>query len=110
MYKSLGEIAAWMKVNGASIQGAQALDSTESASVPATAEKDHRYLFLMPNENAATTVDEKVVFNTNKKVKNVRLLGSKQTLKYSIEKDLLTVFVPASARTTLPDVIDVSLN
>jgi alpha-L-fucosidase len=107
MYKSLGEIAGWMKLNGASIQGAQALDSTESASVPATAAKDHRYLFLMPQEKGAAIADEKVVFNTNKNIKKVQLLGSKQTLKYSIENNQLTVFVPASERTTLPDVIDV---
>ncbi|MDI3321015.1 alpha-L-fucosidase [Pinibacter soli] len=110
MYKSLSEIAAWMKVNGPSIQGVQAIDSTEYASVPATAGKGHRYLFLIPQEKGETIADEKVVFNTNKKIKKVQLVGSKQTLKYSVENNQLTVFVPATVRTALPDVIDVVLN
>lgn len=110
MYKSLAEIAGWMKLNGPSIEGAQALDSIESASVPATAAKDHRYLFLVPQEKGAVVADEKVVFSTNKNIKKVQLLGSRQTLKYNVENNQLIVFVPATSRTTLPDVIDISVN
>ena len=66
-------------------------------------------MFLVPNEKVATIEDEKVVFNTSKNIKKVQLLGSKKILKYSIENNHLTVVVSAAARTTLPDVIDVSL-
>jgi alpha-L-fucosidase len=109
MYNRLDGIAKWMKLNGASIKDTKALESTESASVPATAGKGHRYLFLLAPTQGEQIVDEKVVFNTSGAVKNVKLLGSNEKLVYNIEKDKLTVHVPAASRTKLADVIDVEL-
>lgn len=108
-YKSLGEIAAWMKVNRASIKGTQALSTEEAASVPAVAAKKHRYLFLLAPKKGEKIVDEKVTFNTNGTIKEARLTGSKTKLNYTIQENKITIEVPANLRTTLPDVIDVVL-
>jgi alpha-L-fucosidase len=110
MYKSLAEIAGWMKVNGASIKGAHAIDSTETASVPSSAVNKHRYLFLLAPEQNAVLADQEVTFETKGVIKNVSVLGRKEKFVYKVEGNKLTLTVPASLRTTLPDVVDVELN
>lgn len=112
MNDRLREIAQWMKVNGRSIKGTRALDDSESASVPATAGKGHRYLFLLSKEEQKKPLkDEKVVFKApSQNIKKVSLLGCKEHLKYNVENGTLTVQVPVTLRTELADVIDVELN
>ncbi|MDH7461700.1 alpha-L-fucosidase [Chitinophagaceae bacterium 26-R-25] len=109
MYKSLTEIAGWMKINGASVNGAHAIDSTEYASVPATQTQNYRYLFLLAPGEKIPVGDEMVVFSTDKTIKAVRLLASKKNLSYLVEKGKLTIEVPAGIRSKLPDVIEVQL-
>ncbi|HSC51996.1 MAG TPA: alpha-L-fucosidase [Phnomibacter sp.] len=109
MYKSLGEFASWMKVNSVSIKGTQGIDSTESASVPATQNKNHRYLFLLAPNTKATIADEKIVFTTNKNINAVRLLGHKEKLYYGVKEGKLTIVVPAAIRSALPEVIEVEV-
>jgi alpha-L-fucosidase len=108
MYGCLHDFAAWMKTNGAAINGAKALDSTETASVPATARKNHRYLFLIPKPGESA-VAQRIVLKTKLSVKKVSMLGRKDTPAYKLEKETLTVFMPAAERSTLADVIDVEL-
>jgi alpha-L-fucosidase len=109
MYKSLSEIATWMKLNGAAIKGAGALDSTEFASVPATAAGKHRYLFLLAHGDTSA-VDTQIIFQAEAAIKKVSLLGREEMLVYKIEGNKLTVTVPAALRTLLPDVVDVEIN
>jgi alpha-L-fucosidase len=109
MYRSLAEIAGWMKVNAVSINGAKAIDSTESASVPATASGKHRYLFLLVQENTAVTRDQEVVFETKAAIKDVRILGRKEKPVYKINGNRLFITVPPALQTRLPGVIDVQL-
>ncbi|KFC60056.1 hypothetical protein FEM08_11670 [Flavobacterium gilvum] len=108
MYKSLGEISAWMKVNAKSIVGAKAISGTEKASVPATMNANHRYLFLLSEEKELHK-DKKVIFKTNGTVKAVRLSGSRTKLRYAVQQNEMIIYVPAFLRTSLPDVIDVEL-
>ncbi|MGJ7030189.1 alpha-L-fucosidase [Niabella hirudinis] len=109
MYKSLAEIAAWMKVNAASIKNTRALDAPEFATVPATAAKKHRYLFLLApaggENNAAPTVE----LHTSAAVKKVTMLGHKTPLAYRLDAGKLIVDLPAGRSATLPLVIDVEL-
>jgi len=109
MYTSLAEIAGWMKVNSVSVKGAQALDASESASVPATAVAKHRYLFLLAPKKGEKPVNEQVTFSTKGSIKNVSFAGNKTPLKYSIDNGQLTVQVPATLRSELPDVIELEL-
>jgi len=109
MYKSLDEIAAWMKINGKAIVGAKALDSKESSSVPATAAKNHRYLFVMNEKKEEKFTDTKVDFITKSMIKKVSILGSNEKLQYVFENGKLTAILPANLRTALGGVIDVEL-
>lgn len=109
MYDRLREIGDWMKINKASISNTKALDATETASVPATASSQHRYLFLLPAQQGATATTEKVTLQTSKAIAAVYLLGSKEKLDYNIENKTLTVTVPSQLRTKQADVIDVTL-
>lgn len=109
VYDQLKDFAQWMKINGSSIKGTKALDVSESASVSATASKDHRYLFVVQKNEKAPLTDEKVEFKTKRDIKKVSLLGSKDKVKYTIKDDVLTVYVSAAQRTTMPNVIDVEL-
>src|SRR4029079_19609874 len=48
IYQNMDVVAGWMKQNGAAVRGTKPLPSDESASVPATASGQTRYLFLLP--------------------------------------------------------------
>jgi alpha-L-fucosidase len=109
MYKSLSEIASWMKANGVSIDNANAIDSTESATVPATAAGKHRYLFMLAKDNAVVARNQEVVLEVKATIKNVCMLGSKEKLVYKVDRDKLVIIVPSTLRTELPGVIDVTL-
>lgn len=109
MYKSLDEISGWMKINGKAIVGAQAIDSRESASVPATTSGKHRYLFLLSPKEGEKLTDVQITFTSSNAIKKVMLLGSKEKLKYTVENGKLTVWMPAALQTTLASVIDVEL-
>ncbi|MEI6945591.1 alpha-L-fucosidase [Paraflavisolibacter sp. H34] len=108
MYDRLNDIAGWMKVNGAAIRGARALEAPETASVPATAANHHRYLFVLPKQGTPAG-EETVVFQTPEAIQAVRLLGRREKLFYTVQCGTLTVRVPAAVRTPLGEVIDVTL-
>lgn len=109
MYKSLKEIAGWMKVNGVAVKGTQALDAAESASVPATAGGKHRFLFLLAPANGANTAEQKVTLCIHAAVKKVSILGRNEKPVYKMDAGKLTVEVPAGMHSSLPFVIDVEL-
>ena len=115
MVKSLNEIATWMKVNKIATTGTHALEAGEQASVPATASKQHRYLFVMtPTSNSIKPpvlplTAETVTFKTSKAVKSIQLLGRAEKIKYEEKNGTITIQVPAAIRSINGDVLDVTL-
>jgi alpha-L-fucosidase len=110
-YQRFGEIADWMKINGQSIQGAVAINSSEYSSVPATAKNNYRYLFLSPGAASKVTdpKDETVIFKTTGTPKNVKILCSNTKLNYTVDKGTISVSVPGKLRSKDVDVIAIEL-
>jgi len=115
MMSRLNEIAAWMKVNKIAIIGAHALEKEESASVPATARGQHRYLFVMPKvpsrikPPALPLKAENITFKTPYPVESIKLLGQDAKVSYEVTNGIITIHVPAEVRTINGDVLDVKL-
>ena len=116
MIARLHEIAAWSNINKVAITGTQALDSSEKASVPATASGKHRYLFVMPivsnklSSKIPSLESTVVIFNTHSTIKGIKLLGKTEEVRYTAEGGVVTIQIPAAIRTTNGDVVDVELN
>jgi len=115
MVNSLHEIATWMKINKVATTGTHALETGEQASVPATANGKHRYLFVMPATPNSTKIpvlplnDEIVTFKTSLPVQSVNLLGKDIKIKYELNNGIITIHLPAEIRTLNGDVFDVKL-
>ncbi len=104
MTNRLTEIANWMKVNGASLTDCTALSDAETATVYATAKKQHRYLFLLADKKY-----ENIQLTGTEEVKTVTLLATGKNVNYSFENGKLTILEKDVTRTALADVIDVEL-
>jgi len=104
MKNDLQILAEWMKVNGITLKDCTALPDNESASVPATASNNHRYLFLF-TDNKANSIQ----MNTNSKVKNVVLLTNGKKLKCTVEKNEITIPITSIPATGLAQTFDVEL-
>lgn len=65
--------------------------------------------FVLPKDRKQSFDDEKIVFETQRSIKKISLLGRKDSLKYTVDKGTITIQVPAKLRTKLADVIDVEL-
>ncbi|WP_162175056.1 alpha-L-fucosidase [Paraburkholderia mimosarum] len=118
-YKDMAVVADWMKVNGAAVR-AGALPRHEKASVPATATNGVRFLFAIPEfKRTERALDADLIAPTDKSLtleglaampKAVFLLGDGKPLKSEFKDGKLAVELPASRRTTLPDVVEVELD
>ena len=104
MTNRLTEIANWMKVNGASLTDCTALSDAETATVYATAKKQHRYLFLLSDKKY-----ENIQLTGTEEVKTVTLLATGRKVNYSFENGKLTILEKDVTRTALADVLDVEL-
>ena len=104
MTNRLNEITNWMNVNGASLTDCTALSDAETATVYATAKKQHRYLFLLSDKKY-----DQIQLTSSEKVKSVTLLATGKNLIFSYENGKLTILEKDVARTALADVIDVEL-
>jgi len=117
VYKNMSVVQDWMKRNGSAVQHVQELPLGETASVPATANKNFRYLFAIPefkgdgkyDEDRLPAIDTVITLKMSGKPKSVILLGSKEKLKYNFANNELKIELPASLRTTLVDVVRVEL-
>jgi alpha-L-fucosidase len=104
------------------VEGIQPLPASESASVPATARKQTRYLFALPAFKPATEegrvgrfkadllppADTTLTLRGVTRPRKVRLLGG-APLPHQFADGLLTIELPATRRTNLPDVVEVEL-
>jgi alpha-L-fucosidase len=115
MISRLHDIADWMKVNSVAVSNTHPLDSTEQASVPATASGKHRYLFVMPNVSnklkspvfpLPATV---VTLKTAGTVKHISMLGKSNKIDYASDNGQIIIQVPTDIRSVNGDVIDVEL-
>lgn len=116
IYQHMGEVAAWMKQNSPSVLGATPLPASESASVPATARSQTRYLFAIPKfsgdptpDNQEAAKDSTLTLSGVGKPTSVSLLGGGKVLEYTYADGKVTVKLPATDRTKLVDVIEVKL-
>lgn len=115
IYKNMAIVGEWMKHNAASVKGgAKPLPATESASVPATARGDARYLFAIPKFGDSfgaplAASDEILTLKGVNEPKSVKLLGDGSALKFTYADRAVSVQLPASKRTQLVDVVQVQL-
>jgi alpha-L-fucosidase len=120
-YKHLANVASWMKANGVAVHEAKPLLVGETASVPATALGNTRYLFACPkyavkegnrvafDNDLLPAQDETLTLNGIGPVKSVILLGDGKEVAHEYAGKTLTIHLPAARRTKLPDVVAVEL-
>ena len=116
VYTNMKVVQDWMKANGRSITNIRQLPAGESASVPATAGGNTRYLFAIPSfkpngsypEDRLPSKDITLTLKTTHKPKTVRLLASQQPLVFRYAADELSVDLPAVLQTNLVDVVQVN--
>lgn len=117
VYEAMADVAGWMKTNGKSVHGTHPLPADESASVPATAAGDVRYLFAIPDfadggsypNQQLPAKDETLTLSGVAKPTSVLLLGSGKPLEFTHSGNTLTVHLPATIRSKLVDVVAVTL-
>ena len=118
-YSHMADVAAWMNVNGIAVHAAKPLPSGETASVPATALGKMRYLFACPKyapkdgvgfeKDLLSPQEETLTLGGIGPVKSVTLLGDGKHVAHQYTKKSLTIHLPATRRTGLPDVVAVEL-
>ena len=114
IYENMAIVGEWMKHNAASVKGAKPLPAAESASVPATAAGQIRYLFAIPKFDDPFGVplppkNETLTLSAVEKPKSVKILGDGSALKYTYADHGISIELPAAKRTQLVDVIEVNL-
>jgi alpha-L-fucosidase len=115
IYKNMAIVGDWMKQNAASVKrGAKPLPATETASVPATARGETRYLFAIPKfddpfRDPVPAKDEHLTLKGVNEPKAVKLLGDGSSLKFTYANQTISVDLPASKRTKLVDVVQIEL-
>jgi len=117
-YSNMAVVADWMKVNGASIR-AGALPAGETASVPATAAGNRRYLFAIPafaKDQRAMDADMLPLADASITLEGLKaapsravLLSDGKPVQSEFKDGKLTVHLPLARRTKLPDVIALDL-
>jgi alpha-L-fucosidase len=118
LYKNLAALAAWMKTNARAVRAVTPLPPGESASVPATASADARYLFAHPQFKDDGTHEKDLLPPTTHaftlqgapKPAAIKLLADGLPLDYDWTDGTLTVQLPARQRTKLVDVVEVILS
>lgn len=117
VYKNMKVVQDWMTTNSRSVKQVQQLPAGESASVPATAKNNTRYLFAIPkfknngkyDADRLPAEDVTLTLTTTGKPKSVRLLASGKALDFQYDGRAVSIQLPAAVRTTLIDVVTVEL-
>jgi alpha-L-fucosidase len=116
-YEHMAHVADWMKRNGPSVHAVTPLPAGETASVPATAAGNVRYLYAMPVFAHGGTSDADLqpptavtmTLRGASKPQSVTLLGDGRELRFTYSGDALTIDLPVDRRTKLVDVVRVAL-
>ncbi len=118
VYQNMKIVQEWMKLNGRSVKNVGQLPKDEWASVPATANKNFRYLFAIPEFKGDGKYEQDklpaknivITMETPWQPKSVILLATGNKLKFDYADGELRIDLPASMRTELVDVIAVELS
>ena len=117
IYQNMAIVGDWMKQNAMAVKGTKPLPAAESASVPATASSNARFLFATPafrdggsyEKDLLPAQDETLTLKGVSTPTAVKLLRDGSSLKYSYADHTVTIELPASKRTRLVDVVEVEL-
>ena len=117
VYTNMKVLQDWMKANNAAVQQVQQLPADETASVPATANGNHRYLFAIPafkengkyEQHRLPAKDMTITLKTLHEPKAVSILGVGKKLNFSYVSGLVSIELPATMRSDLVDVVQVVL-
>lgn len=117
VYDNMKVVGGWMKANGRSVQHVQQLPANETASVPATAKANYRFLFVIPefkdggkyDADRLPARDEILTLKTSAKPKSISLMGSGKKLNFTYNDNQISIQLPASLRTNLVDVVQIEL-
>jgi alpha-L-fucosidase len=119
-YENMAVVAEWMNKHRPAVHAAKPLPKGESASVPATALGDARFLFAIPHfkgtngkegmfDHEMEPVGELILTLKGQPAKPsfVTLLGDGLALDHQFSDGVLTITLPAARRTKLVDVVRV---
>jgi alpha-L-fucosidase len=117
IYQNMAIVGDWMKQNAVAVKGTKPLPTAESASLPATAFGNARYLFAAPafreggtyEQDLLPPKDEILTLKGVSTPRDVKLLRDGSSLKYSYSDNTVTIELPASKRTKLVDVVQIEL-
>lgn len=117
VYQNMKVVQQWMDRNKSAVFNTHELPKDESASVPAVASGNIRYLFLIPQFKGKGTYDQDMLpardttlnMSLSHTPKSVKVLGTNQPLKMKFIHHQLQIFYPAKLRTQLVDVVEVDL-
>jgi alpha-L-fucosidase len=117
VYDNMNVVGHWMKKNRTCVQHVTQLPSGETASVPATAKDNFRYLFAIPKfkngskyeQDRLPATDETLLLKTLFQPKSVSILESGQKLNFKYTDGQVIIDLPSGVRTNLVDVIQVEL-
>jgi alpha-L-fucosidase len=104
MKDDLKLIANWMKINGQSVTDCQALAGGETASLPATAKGNHRFLFLFAGDKP-----ESAHLTTTAAIKKAVLLSTGKSLAYTAGSHGVDIRIDGLPVSDMPAVIDLEL-
>ena len=116
VYTNMKIVEGWIKQHAPAIKAGQ-LPANETASVPATAARNTRYLFVIPAFKEKGTADADMLpltdttlrLQTATRPKAATVLRSGKKLTFRYEGNEVLIDVPASVRTNLVDVVKVEL-
>lgn len=119
-YKNIAEVADWMRIHRAAINGSYPLPKGESASTFATASGNIRYLFRVPKykkhswkgpfpEDQAERKDEILTLKGSHPVESVKLLSSNTPLPFKLLDDTVEITLPKEMQSELVDVVALTL-
>ncbi len=117
IYKNMAVVGGWMAKNGRAVKEATPLPAGETASVPATADKNVRYLFAIPKFRDGGSYDKdmlpletvKLELKGIPKPTAVKLTENDEKLDFDYSDNKLTVTLPVEKRSKLVDVVQVDL-
>ncbi|MFM2197236.1 MAG: hypothetical protein RLZZ505_668 [Verrucomicrobiota bacterium] len=106
-YQGMNEVREWMKINGASIQGASAMPETCVANVPVTTRGKLWYLHAIPGSKGKLSITPG---GDAKTIQSVRVLRTGQAISHLWENGTLKLDYPEPAKNTPHDVIEVTFS
>lgn len=122
-YDGMAVVSGWMRANAEAVYAVTPLPAGETASVPATAAKGVRYLYVIPefklsaefkNKGAGErdrlpAKDRRLTLTGIAKPTSVRLLGDDREVAFTHTGKTLTVDVPVALQNKLVTVVKVTL-